>query len=475
MASFSKAKGMLKTKIEITRRNMPVYVRLLDYRRWDKKKKRQFWSNLAVGICICAAFHYLERTAYGERILNSIFDKMAIKETSEAVSRSKDCIGKRTDDSSCDKAAVWASSNIAYIDIDHSAYRLWNEPLIIPREMVARYIRLADKNAARMVILDLLLDYSSQNGKGDALLRETLEDLTRRQSPLAIIFPVTVRTVERTVRPVIYEDIISRNPNFYRALPYVSATSSDRVVRYMKHFEPINSSDGSQKILFGVPLLASVILSGEIGQLKKIEENIISDLHASAREPHAYEIKLKDGRNILIENHELISSRIRYTQIPPGVMHNEGNLFTERILPDEVESLQSELKGKVVIIGVSSPDKGDILPTPVGAMPGIYIIGNAISTVAGHGQVLPSPLWVRLLLEFIIILCAAFLFLYTTSVVIEIVLSVIMVTLLVPLTYYFYMNFGIFINSIFPVMGMSLQRAMGKKWALSQISKLLGG
>jgi len=88
----------------------------------------------------------------------------------------------------------------------------------------------------------------------------------------------------------------------------------------------------------------------------------------------------------------------------------------------------------------------------------MYIIGNAISTLAGHGQVLPPPVWMRLLIEFIIILFAAFLFLYTNSAAIEITLSVLVVTLLVPLTYYFYMTCGIFINSIFPVMGMSAQR-----------------
>jgi hypothetical protein len=87
----------------------------------------------------------------------------------------------------------------------------------------------------------------------------------------------------------------------------------------------------------------------------------------------------------------------------------------------------------------------------------------------------PQPFWMRLLIEFVIILFAAFLFLYTTSAAIEIALSVIMVTLLVPLTYHFYMTYGIFINSIFPVMGMSLQRVLGKKWVLSQISKVLSG
>jgi CHASE2 domain-containing sensor protein len=475
MAGFYKTKEALKVRIEKTRREISFLVRLLDFRRWDRRIKIQFLTNLTVGICICAAFHYLEHTSFGEKILNSVFDKMAKKETSQAINRSKDCIGSQIGDPNCDKNAVWASNNIAYIDIDDSAYRLWGEPLIIPREKVARYIRLADKNRARMVVLDLLLDYPSHDKNGDALLRETLEDLTSRNSPLAIIFPVTLRAADRTARPLIYDDIISLNPNFYRALPHVSISRSDRVVRYMKHFESIKLRDGSRGVLFGVPLLASVILGDELGQFKKIEERIISDLQTSAMEMHVYEIYFKDGSNLFIENHELISSRIRFTQIPPGIMQSEGNLFTERILPDEVEGLQSELRGKVVIIGVSSPDKGDIHPTPVGEMPGMYIIGNAISTVASHEQVRPQPFWMRLLIEFVIILFAAFLFLYTTSAAIEIALSVIMVTLLVPLTYHFYMTYGIFINSIFPVMGMSLQRVLGKKWVLSQISKVLSG
>ena len=458
MARFFRAKRTLTVKIERSRRKIFFLVSLLDYRQWDRRRKIQFGTNLVIGMCICGAFHFLERTTYGEKILNSVFDKMTKRETSQAISRSKDCLGKQAGDPSCDKTAVWASNNLAFIDIDTSAYRQWDEPLIIPREKVAHYISLADKNSARMVVLDLLLDYPSQDKIGDTLLRKTLEDLTRRRSPLAIIFPVTIRATDRTVRPLIYEDIISRNPNFHRALPYVSISSSDKVVRYMKQFEQIKMRDGSQGIIFGVPLLASVILQGEFGQLNKIETRIIQDLKLSSGKERVYEISFKDGRRLLIENHELISSRIRFTQIPPGIMQSAGNLFTERILPDELEPLQSELQGKLVIIGVSSPDKGDILPTPVGDMPGMYIIGNAISTLAGHEQVVPPPDWVRLALEFIIILIAAFLFLYTNSIAIEVTLSVLMVTLLVPATYYFYVSFGVFINAIFPVMGMSAQR-----------------
>jgi|WetSurMetagenome_2_1015567.scaffolds.fasta_scaffold00250_21 CHASE2 domain-containing sensor protein len=446
-----------------TNRALAFFVSLIDWSKWNKSKKIFFYINLAVGLCICAVFHLIEATSWGEKTLNPVFDEMTQRETSGVLEKWEECLKSRPG-SECDRAIGWADGRIVYIDINHTTFKLWHEPLIIPRAKIARFINLAEGNKARMVILDILTDYPSLDKNDDSALRRTLEGLTNKKSPLIVVFPIAVSLVDNMVRPSVFDDLIARNPNFHRAIPHVAFSTADRVVRYMQHFMVITKRDGSKDILFGIPLLAALLMKNDSEKLALLKEEIIADSRVRDKQDESgnkihrsYEIKGENSGSLYIENSGLITNRIRFTQIPPGVMNKEGNLFRERLLPDEVESLQSELHGKAVIIGVSSPDKGDILATPVGEMPGMYIIGNAVSTIAGGGQVRPAPLWMMLLLEFMVILLAALLFVHTKSPFVEITISVLIVTVLIPVTYIFYMKYSVFINVAFPIVAMSLQ------------------
>jgi CHASE2 domain-containing sensor protein len=446
-----------------TNRVLAFIVSLLDWKAWDKSKKNLFYINLAVGLCICAAFHFIETTSWGEKALTPIFDEMTQRETSAVLEEWEKCVKSRPG-SECNSAIGWGAGRIVYIDIDHKTFQSWNEPLIIPRAKIARFINLAEANKARMVILDILTDYPSPDKNDDASLRRTLESLTIKRSPLIVVFPMAVSPVDNKVRPSVFDDLIARNPNFHRAIPHVAFSTADHVVRYMQYFTIITRRDGSKDILFGIPLLAALLMKDDGAKLAFLKEEIAADIHLRDKQNESdnkglrgYDIKGENGGDLYIENSGLVTNRIRFTQIPPGVINKDGNLFKERLLPDEVESLQSELHGKAVIIGVSSPDKGDILATPVGEMPGMYVIGNAVSTIAGGGQVRPAPLWAALLLEFMVILLAALLFVYTKSSIIEILMSVIMALVLIPATYIVFIKYNIFINIAFPVLGMSLQ------------------
>ena len=108
-------------------------------------------------------------------------DKMIRKETA-AFMKIPECRipSPSLDPAECARLDKRLSKDIVFIDIDNSAYTGWGEPLFIPRNEIARFLKLADKNEARVVALDTLFDYPSYNPGEDAELRSVLKDLTNK-------------------------------------------------------------------------------------------------------------------------------------------------------------------------------------------------------------------------------------------------------------------------------------------------------
>ena len=329
-----------------------------------------------------------------------------------------------------------------------------------PRDRIAHFITLAERNGARVVVLDILLDYPSGPSAGDQALRSVLEGISKRKSPLKIVFPTMIRRSDGTVRGNIFDRIIDGNPNFRKGIPYLSLSKTDKVVRYVRYYDIVNARNGEKGIVWSVPVLAVALYSDDAQKLAGLEAEILRDpRHRIWGERHVLELSGK--KRLVIGNNELFSNRIRFAVLPPGTLNSEGNLFTERILPDEADSLQAELKDKIVVIGTSSQDKEGWYPTPIGDMAGMYIIGNAINLMLGNWQIRDAPVWVTLLLELFILLSATYMFAHFRPTGVRIVTVAMGFVLIIPITYYFYMAHGIFINSallfinsVVPLLGM---------------------
>jgi hypothetical protein len=283
--------------------------------------------------------------------------------------------------------------------------------------------------------------------------------MTRRRSPLRIVFPTMIRKADDTIRRNIFDDLINKNPNFQRGIPYLSLSKTDKVVRYIRYYDVARSKDGRKTVIWGVPLLATILYSDDISVLRDLEPKITHSGTDNKSKQHV--VELSDKKRLTIGNNELFSNRIRFSLVPSGVLNSEGNLFTERILPDELESLQKGLKDKIVVIGTSSRDKEGWYPTPVGDMAGIYIIGNAINMLLGNWQIRDTPVWVSLFLEVFIIVFASYMFAHLKPTMARVITTVTGFALLIPITYYFFTFYGAFVNStllfvnaLTPVLGM---------------------
>ena len=424
----------------------------LDWRPWEKGKKITFFLNIFIGIVVGIALLFVTQFQFTEKYFNGTVDKQIKDETLVFIKASQQCLGQGVQDVRCKQLGEKKSRDIVFIDIDNDTYGRWGEPLFIPRDQIAYFLMLAERNEAKVVVLDTLFDYPSDRPKADGELRRFLEDMTRRKSELHVIFPFIKSKVDGKIIKNIFDDLIDKNPRFHRGIPYASYTLSDKIVRYIRYYDIGKGRDGKDRVIWGVPFLAVTVFNNNTDKLKVLEPKILGDF--AHHRPVKYAVGLSNGARIEIGNQEIFSNRIRFALLPPGTLGSGGNLFTQRIIPDELEALQEELKGKIVIIGTSNPDKEGWYETPVGEMAGIYIIGNVANVLLGNWQVRDAPLWLSFAFSLVLILFASYMFVYLPPFIARALSTVVAFAVIIPAASLFYRLYGIVINTIFLSIGL---------------------
>jgi hypothetical protein len=427
-------------------------LKYLDWRPWERRKKINFFLNIAIGAVVSISLLFMTQFQFAENFFNDSIDKQIKNETIDLIKASQQCLEEGNRNARCKRMDATISRDIVFIDIDNDTYSKWGEPLFIPRDKIASFLKLAEKNQAKVVALDTMFDYPSDRPKADAALRKFLADMTRRKSAMHIIFPSIKSKVDGKIRRNIFDDLIDKNNHFHRGVPYASFSMSDKVVRYIRYYDLAKGQDGSEKVIWGVPLLAVALLNNNGDKLKALEPRILDDL--VHRRTAKYAVELSNHARIEIGNEEAFSNRIRFALLPPGTLGSSGNLFTQRILPDEVEALQKELKGKIVIIGTSNPDKEGWYETPIGEMAGIYIIGNVANVLLGNRQIRDAPMWLSFAFSLILILFTSYMFTYLPRIWARTVSAIVAFAVIIPLASLFYVAYGIAVNTIFLSIGL---------------------
>jgi hypothetical protein len=398
----------------------------LDIRKFPRKKRVHFFINLALGLAIVILLHYLQHLRWGERTLDSVFDLFIRSESRQAVRVQNDI----------------RSAPILFVDIDHETYKEWGEPLITPRDKLARVLQILHQGEAKVIVLDILLEGSDCLPDNDRMLLEVLRDIQidpKRRTK--IIVPQRIG-FEGELKKSLFDALLegerlpggSDRKSIYRATPTLSATASDNIVRYWNLFEEYRGEDGRRKIIWGYPIVAVLLaVEGDLQKLAPFEE--ILRKHDSPHDGGYERLELANGKAIKLpfDKAHLYLQRLRFLLVPgesiEGAMAeesdgSEGNLFQTVIRFKELEYYQGSFKDKIVIVGNSSPDVGDIQRTPIGEMAGMYVIGNSIHTILVKEQPSPPPFWVSLMMEMAVIVLAAYIFLYFPSLLAQIVASV---------------------------------------------------
>jgi CHASE2 domain-containing sensor protein len=434
----------------------------VDVRRFPPRKRTHFFVNLGIGIGIVILLHFLQHTRWGEGTLDHFFDLFIRSESSKAVRIQNDI----------------QSSPLLFVDIDHKTYKEWGEPLITPRDKLARILRILHEGEAKLIVLDILLEGRDARPENDRLLLDVLRDIQLdAQGTTKIIVPQRIG-VEGDLKPALFDALFEkpnepqgRGPqNIYRATPTLSATGSDNVVRYWNLYEEYRGEDGRPGIIWGYPITAVLLaVEGDLRKLGPFEEIL---RRSAGRHGGGYRsLDLANGKAIKLpyDKAHLYLQRLRFLLVPERSIKDasaeagdgiEGNLFQTVISFKELEYYQGSFKEKIVIVGNSSPDVGDIQRTPVGEMAGMYVIGNSIHTILVKEQPSPPPVWLSIIMETAVIVLAAYVFLYFTSLLAQIVATGLILLIFGYFSYLYFLKAGVFLNFVFAIVGMGFHETV---------------
>ncbi|NVN99089.1 MAG: CHASE2 domain-containing protein [Geobacteraceae bacterium] len=418
--------------------------------RLAKDKKFFFHFYVVVGFLIAISYHLIANQSMDENLANVAFDILIRVEKHFAVKEEQ------------------RQSPVYFFDIDHQTFKKWGEPLQTPRDKVAGLVEAAWRNNSKVVVLDILLDKTDCcNVAGDKKLRGLLEKMLRDNAQTKVIFPVAVG-VDGERKLNIYDDLIDKKSAngeqiFFRGIPAVSASAKDLINRYWAAFAKGRSpKNNTSEILWSSPLLAAAIYENNLSQLDDAAAKLLSNQDAKGKTTVTL-----GGKKLVIplnrseHRAEIYTQRIRFRLIPPTAPYYESNLLPVMRMAGVIESVgfnafKEDLAGKIVIIGNSSPDTWDIRQTPIGRLPGMYVVGNAVNTIVSGAQPVQTHWWISLMVEGAVIILAAFLFARVSSMAAQSATSAIFLTIALPVSWYLFSRWGLFFNFVIPVFGMSI-------------------
>ncbi len=405
---------------------------VLDFREFERTKRTQFYLNIVAGLLIVLLMYVVESTQWGEGALNGAFDRFIRMEAKKAVKADADM------------------GDISLVDIGHNTNRERDFNYLSPRDTIARLLKMAVDGGAKIIVLDFFFEENDCcHPKRDDTLRGVLSNNNTRTK---VIFPVNV--YDGAARPLIFDPEIDNNPNYFRAIPDFYASSTDSIGRYWKAFREY----GNKKILWSIPVLTAALHEGKTDALKEIENKIREGKKSGI---YAVEMNRENNKKFLlpIGDDDVYLQRIRYRLIPKDCIpaYPEGNTR----LPTIKNLTGGRFKDKIVIIGNSNPNVGDVHSTPVGNMPGMFIHGNSVNTLLQGLQPGRAPWWVSILMNIFIIIPAAYLFHYLDSFLADLLGMVGSIIILGAIAYfYFFRIFGIFPNFAFGIAGIGYIETM---------------
>ena len=384
-----------------------VMCKFLNIKKYPYQNKDKdfvhFFIVIAIGLFLLLGTHFIQHTEWGETTMNWALDYFIKREAQNSMTKNKE-------------------ERILYIDINDDSYERWGKPLLIPRDKIASIIEFARTGGAKVVVLDILFDFKDcSNLRGDARLREVLENIQKSKDSLKIIFPTLVYPNGKVANNI-FDDLITNNKgvNFHYGLPYVVKTKKDSVTRYWLAYEKTKTNTEKQSIIWGIPLLAVALYEREgFKKIEGLQDDILGGRHFKKQLTFAHK-----NISIMSNIEDDYSYRIRFLQLPQnlGLNRIEAQYIYKMLTNKQQKNLQKtfNFKDKIVIIGNSTSMSGDNHLTPVGEMAGLFIIGNAINTLINGLQMSPPSVLLSIRVEIFAISIFAWFFLYYSSLVAQV-------------------------------------------------------
>lgn len=287
---------------------------------------------------------------------------------------------------------------VTVIDIDEQAWRDWGRPTLTPRAKLAELVRALAPHGSSAILLDVDL---SRGEDGDAALKEALAQVRRQSTspegarpegtrPLPLLVPREIDTLDgvATARRTPFDDVAGLLWTSTRF-----ATDDNGLVGWVRRWEPVC---GPEPTALPSPLLylsLTVRPAGERGEdgLNGQAWETRWKQHEAAAGAICSGRKRPDGlwSDALTRLTYLFGDVKGPVQFSPAVERGGARMpVLYRISARTVlgKAVSPDLvRDRVVVIGASHSDSGDLHSTPFGTMPGMMILANAIA--AGSADV----------------------------------------------------------------------------------------
>jgi CHASE2 domain-containing sensor protein len=353
---------------------------------------------------------------------------------------------------------AFPNKKVVLLNIDDQTYESeeWGKkPPFVPRNKLKELIEAAVKDGASLVVVDIFLSEKTDGLKypGDKLhhddeeLRTYLAEYDKtncanKKCPPIILVRNSYRPETETgnfevhnlpvldARPSFLDEAVKSSPHIQWASPTYWVSTFDGKLRRFWLWQSF-CKGGKQEFMPSVELLATSLLVGNDNLEKTVDPDFVGrtcspDSPYYEPKPLSEQIVLSD--NLKIDVGELsgggINQRIMFTMSWPGKYFDQqrGRDF---IIPGDIGIIRSALnylekhrtddslskkaiKNSIVIIGEGHRDAGDIHETPLGKMPGMLVIANAIYSLYLNGGQIKSFSWLgKVMVEGAIIIIIA--------------------------------------------------------------------
>ncbi|MGR9088472.1 MAG: CHASE2 domain-containing protein [Gammaproteobacteria bacterium] len=379
----------------------------------------------------------------------------------------------------------------AFIDIDEETYRDWGEPFHIPRDRLLHLIRNAVDGKASAVVVDVDLSQRGHNENADNQLKEYLADYDNPGRPPIILTRVFREPLKSDANPYrsvrrsfLEEDArIAQSKLIHWGSPLFNL-DQDRVLRRWRLWEP-NCTGGQPGIVPSIQLLTIVLLNSDRNGADQAASELQRSLapfapkqcgdeshggSAHAGHPSSEIIEISGMK--LHSSPDAIAQRIVYTQpwrleswqarptIPAGHgTETEAPILAMRsalpIFNPAVDN--SWLSGRVVVIGASFSESRDRHLTPLGEMPGALVLINAIHSLQQYGELNDPPLYVKLLVDFLLIVVMSLAFAGFDSFLGMLVSGATIILALLPVSFVVF-RYGVWLDFAIPLVAVQLHQ-----------------
>lgn len=468
-------------------------------RRWWAAREsvtRQWIINILVGLGIQCALMFTHAGALLAPVQNMALDRvMRINAVLDPPSR-----------------AAFAPPQQTFIDIDEATWRSaeWGggEPYRAPRPQLLALLAKAFEQGAAQVVLDIGVEGGAARpaeAADDALFAAGVQQMLDDK----LIGPQQLLVLVRSVRPALpgagagaylnelraspaIDALLARgDPRVVLAAPYFDY-SSDRVLRDWKLFSVLCERAGAGGSVRVLPSVQLVVMAHRVGVPNSVlpwrrpaagscipfpasgtvtpaaPQTAAHNSTARRAAADAYWqalAALLPSRGVKLGNEApadgSLGNRLVYRS---GYPFASTDGFFERMpAPVLLASAGSQGSGvlaqRVVIIGQSYSDAGDVHFTPLGTMPGSVVLVNAIDSMARYGLVEATSAWVSVPLALLSIVIIGYVFARLDSTSAKWISTAVVLVLFALASVYLF-RAGLWLDFALPLLGIQMYQTL---------------